>query len=51
MVHLRGMVHEGWYVVQESKLWYNYIIMVRSGIADVHPHQGCAITRNLRVFT
>ena len=30
MVHLRGMVHEGWYMVQESKLWYDYIIMVRS---------------------
>ena len=29
MVHLRGMVHEGWYMVQESKLWYDYIIMVR----------------------
>ena len=33
MVHLRGMVHEGWYMVQESKLWYDYIIMVRSGNA------------------
>ena len=31
MVHLRGMVQEGWYMVQESKLWYDYIIMVRSG--------------------
>ena len=30
MVHLRGMVHEEWYIIQESKLWYNYIIMVRS---------------------
>ena len=27
------MVHEGWYMVQESKLWYDYIIMVRSGNA------------------
>ena len=33
MVHLRGMVHEGWYMVQESKLWYDYIIMVSSGNA------------------
>ena len=33
MVHLRGMVHEGWYMIQESKLWYDYIIMVRSGNA------------------
>ena len=33
MVHLRGMVHEGWYMVQESKLWYDYIIMVLSGNA------------------
>ena len=31
MVYLRGMVHEGWYMVQEAKLWYNYIIMVQSG--------------------
>ena len=23
MVHVRGMVHEGWYMVQESKLWYD----------------------------
>ena len=34
MVHLRGMVHEGWYMVQESKLWYDYIIMILSGNAD-----------------
>ena len=34
MVNLRGMVREGWYMVQESKLWYNYIIVVRSGNAD-----------------
>ena len=27
------MVHEGWYMVQEAKLWYDYIIMVRSGNA------------------
>ena len=33
MIHLRGVVHEGWYMVQESKLWYDYIIMVRSGNA------------------
>ena len=31
MVHLRGMVPEGWYMVQESKLWYDYIIMVLPG--------------------
>ena len=24
MVHFRGMVHEEWYMVQESKLWYDY---------------------------
>ena len=36
MVHLRGMVHEGWYMIQESKLWYDYIIMVRSGNAAAH---------------
>ena len=34
MVHLGGMVHEGWYMVQDSKLWYDYIIMVRSGNTD-----------------
>ena len=34
MVYLRAMVHEGWYMVHESKLWYDYIIMVRSGNAD-----------------
>ena len=33
MLHLRDMVHEGWYMVQEAKLWYDYIIMVRSGNA------------------
>ena len=33
MVHLRDMVQEGYYMVQESKLWYDYIIMVRSGNA------------------
>ena len=33
MVHLRSMVHEGWYMVQELKLWYDYIIMVNSGNA------------------
>ena len=27
------MVHEGCYMVQEAKLWYDYIIMVRSGNA------------------
>ena len=27
------MVQGGWYMVQESKLWYDYIIMVRSGNA------------------
>ena len=32
------MVHEGGYMVQESKLWYNYIIMVRSGKAELAPH-------------
>ena len=31
MEHLRGLVQEGWYMVQEAKLWYDYIIMVRSG--------------------
>ena len=42
MVHLRGMVHEAWYMVQESKLWYDYIIMVRSGNADeACRHQTC----------
>ena len=30
------MVHEGWYMVQESKLWYDYIIMIRSGNADFY---------------
>ena len=34
MVHLRGMVHEGWHMVQEAKSWYDYIIMVRPGSAD-----------------
>ena len=34
MVYLRGMIHEGWYMVLESKLWYDYIIIVRSGNAD-----------------
>ena len=33
MVFLRGMVHEGWHMVQGSKSWYDYIIMVRSGNA------------------
>ena len=33
MVHLSGIVHEGWYMVQEAKLWYNNIIVVRSGNA------------------
>ena len=33
MVHLRGMVRSAWYMVQVSKLWYDYIIMVRSGNA------------------
>ena len=27
------MIHEGWYMVQEAKLWYDYKIMVRSGNA------------------
>ena len=26
-------IQEGWYIVQELKLWYGYIIMVRSGNA------------------
>ena len=29
------MVHEGWYIVLESKLWYDYIIMVLSGNASI----------------
>ena len=33
MVQLIGMVDEGWYMVQKLKLWYDYIIMVRSGNA------------------
>ena len=33
MVHLKGMVHEGRYMVEEAKLWYDYIIMLRSGNA------------------
>ena len=33
MVHLIGIVRKGWYMVQESKLWYDYIVMVRSGNA------------------
>ena len=33
MVHLRDIVDEGWDMVQESKLWYDYIVMVRSGNA------------------
>ena len=33
MVHLRSIVYEGWYMVKESKLWYDYIIVVRSGNA------------------
>ena len=35
MVHLRSMVYEGWCMVQEAKLWYDYIIMVRSNNAGV----------------
>ena len=31
MVYLKGIVHEGWYMVQESKLLYDYIIMVQYG--------------------
>ena len=43
MVHLRGMVHEGWYMVQEAKLWYVYIIMVRSGNAGAIPPRQCVV--------
>ena len=31
------MVHEEWCMVQESKLWYDYTIMVRSGNAETRP--------------
>ena len=44
MVHLRGMVLEGWYMIQDSKLWYDYIIMVQSGNA-VFDNMFC-ITKN-----
>ena len=47
MVHLRGMVHEGWYMVQESKLWYDYIIMVRSGNAAMLFKIFCSDLRSL----
>ena len=40
MVNLRGMVHKGWYMVQEAKLWYDYIIMVRSGNAEYKKGDG-----------
>ena len=39
MVHLRGMVDEGWYIVQVSKLWYDYIIIVRAGNAGIHSYE------------
>ena len=34
MVHLKAMLQEGWYMVKESKLWYDYIITIRSGNVD-----------------
>ena len=40
MVRLRGMVQEGWYMVQESKLWYDCIIIVRSDNAVLGTEKG-----------
>ena len=47
MVNLRGMVHEEWYMVQEVKLWYDYIIMVRSGNAAYLYQFSCLALRPL----
>ena len=51
MVHLRGIVQEGWHMVQESKLWYDYIIMVRSGNAapDSTGTTGYILLRSIRL--